>query len=94
MVQAFSQEFFHELFTQKNPPRIAAGLREGTGLLLPGALLVTIGLQALAALVLVHLQAAFLFQVAHDWRLGDSELVIRFGTAFGVLGEDIGTPSP
>ena len=70
VVQAFSCIFLHELFTQKNPPRIAAGLREGTGLLLPGALLVTIGLQALAALVLVHLQAAFLFQVAHGWEGG------------------------
>ena len=33
--------------------------------LLPRALLVTIGLQAFTTLVLVHLQAAFLFQVAH-----------------------------
>jgi hypothetical protein len=34
-------------------------------LLLPRAFLVTMRLQALAALVLVHLQTAFLFQVAH-----------------------------
>ena len=33
--------------------------------LLPRALFVAISLQALSALVLVHLQAAFLFQVAH-----------------------------
>lgn len=34
--------------------------------LLPGALLVTIRLQALAALVFVHLQTALLLEVAHD----------------------------
>ena len=34
-------------------------------LLLPSTLLVAIGLQALSALVLVHLQATFLFQVSH-----------------------------
>ena len=36
-----------------------------SGLLLPRALLVAIALQALAALVLIHLQMALLFQVAH-----------------------------
>jgi hypothetical protein len=35
-------------------------------LLLPRALLVAVRLQALAALMLVHLQPAFLFQVAHE----------------------------
>jgi hypothetical protein len=34
-------------------------------LLLPSALLVAIGLQALFALVLIHLQTAFLFEVTH-----------------------------
>jgi hypothetical protein len=37
-------------------------------LFLPSALLVAIRLQALPALVLVHLQAAFLFQVTHGLR--------------------------
>jgi hypothetical protein len=37
-----------------------------SGLLLPSALLVTIGLQALLALVLVHLETALLFEVAHE----------------------------
>lgn len=32
---------------------------------LPGALLVAIGLQALAALVVVHFETAFLFEVTH-----------------------------
>ena len=36
------------------------------GLLLPSTLLVTIRLQALTALVFIHLEAAFLFEVAHD----------------------------
>ena len=43
-------------------------LRRGKGparLLLPGALLVTIRLQALPTLVLVHLQTTLLFQIAH-----------------------------
>jgi hypothetical protein len=35
-------------------------------LLLPGALLVTISLKTLAALVLVHLETALLFEVAHE----------------------------
>ena len=35
-------------------------------LLLPSALLVTISLKALAALVLVHLETALLFEVAHE----------------------------
>jgi hypothetical protein len=35
------------------------------GLFLPRTLLVAIRLQALPALVLVHLQSTFLFQVAH-----------------------------
>ena len=34
-------------------------------LLLPGALFMAIGLQALFALVLVHLETAFLFEVTH-----------------------------
>lgn len=34
-------------------------------LLLPSALFMAIGLQALFALVLVHLEAAFLFEVTH-----------------------------
>jgi hypothetical protein len=40
-------------------------LKEDSSSLLPGALLVAIGLQALFALVLVHLEAAFLFEVTH-----------------------------
>jgi len=36
-----------------------------TRLLLPSALLMAVGLQALFALVLVHLEAAFLFEVTH-----------------------------
>ena len=48
----------------------ASGNADGAGsvqgqLFLPRTLFVTIGLQALPALVLVHLQTAFLFQVAH-----------------------------
>ncbi len=39
--------------------------REARRLLLPGTLLVPVGLQALSALVLVHLQTALLFKVAH-----------------------------
>jgi len=39
-------------------------IREPTSLL-PRALLVAISLQALAALVLVHFQTSFLFQIAH-----------------------------
>jgi hypothetical protein len=46
------------------------GLERGrdrwAGLLLPRALLVAMRLQALAALMLVHLQPTFLFQVAHE----------------------------
>jgi hypothetical protein len=52
----------------KNPPREAAGWKRretASGLLLPGTLLVPVRLQALAALVLVHLQPAFLFQITH-----------------------------
>jgi hypothetical protein len=41
--------------------------RDDGSLFLPRALLVAVRLQALAALVLVHLQTAFLFQVTH-WR--------------------------
>jgi hypothetical protein len=37
-------------------------------LLLPSTLLVAIGLQALSALVLVHLKAAFLFEISHGLR--------------------------
>ena len=37
----------------------------GVSLFLPRAFLVAVRLQALAALVLVHLQPAFLLQVAH-----------------------------
>jgi hypothetical protein len=57
---------------KKNPPRKAAGLeridelvRRNRGSLLPRAFLVAVRLQALSALVLVHLQTTFLFQVAH-----------------------------
>lgn len=41
------------------------GRRPGRASLLPRALLVAIRLQALSALVLVHLQTTFLFQIAH-----------------------------
>ena len=37
-------------------------------LLLPRALLVAMGFQALAALVLVHLETTLLFQIAHEKR--------------------------
>jgi hypothetical protein len=37
-------------------------------LLLPRALLVAMGFQALAALVLVHLETTLLFQIAHGKR--------------------------
>jgi hypothetical protein len=47
----------------KKTRRFAAGWK--TGLLLPSALLVTIGLQTLAALVLVHLQTTLLLKIAH-----------------------------
>jgi hypothetical protein len=65
------------LVRKKSPSRWAAGLRKGGTQRrhrrreiarrspLPRALLVTVRLQALSALVLVHLQTAFLFQVAH-----------------------------
>jgi uncharacterized protein YbaP (TraB family) len=59
----------------KNPPRSGGGLlilapmtRARDRLPLPSALLVSVRLQALAALVLVHLQTAFLLQVAHRYR--------------------------
>lgn len=39
--------------------------KQPDGSLLPSALLVAIGLQALFALVLVHLETAFLFEVTH-----------------------------
>jgi hypothetical protein len=42
-----------------------AAVRGGFGLFLPRTLLVAIGLQALSALVLVHLEAAFLLEVSH-----------------------------
>ena len=45
--------------------------RQPTRLLLPRTLLVAIRLQALPALVLVHLQAAFLLEVAHGWKLAN-----------------------
>ena len=41
------------------------GYKSRRSLLLPSALLVAIGLQALFALVLIHLQTAFLFEVTH-----------------------------
>jgi hypothetical protein len=41
------------------------GVKPGSGLLLPRTLLVAVSLQALTALVLVHLKTTFLFQVAH-----------------------------
>ena len=58
---------------QKNLPRGEAGfdkrrrnpLSACARLLLPRALFVAVGLQALFALVLVHLEAAFLFEVTH-----------------------------
>lgn len=59
----------------KNPPGVPAGgsdcskgkqWRAGArGLFLPSALLVTIGFEALAALVLRHLEAAFLLEISH-----------------------------
>lgn len=43
-------------------------------LLLPSALFVTIRFQALLALVLVHLETTFLFEIAHGiWSLGVEE---------------------
>jgi hypothetical protein len=45
--------------------RVITGSKSSRRLLLPSALLVAIGLQALFALVLVHLQTAFLFEVTH-----------------------------
>ena len=55
--------------TTKNPQpiglRVNARLKKQKRLLLPSALLVSIGLQALFALVLIHLQTAFLFEVTH-----------------------------
>ena len=42
--------------------------RSARGSLLPRALFVAIRLQALPALVLVHLQTTFLFQIAHGER--------------------------
>jgi hypothetical protein len=50
------------------------------GLLLPRALLVPIGLKALAALVLRHFQTTFLFQIAHD----DEIELETCGTVFSV----------
>jgi hypothetical protein len=53
---------------------ISAVLHCGLASLLPGALLVAIRLQALLALMLVHLKTAFLFKVAHGiWSLGFEE---------------------
>ena len=52
---------------QRGEPR-PEGEKEGAKLrnsLLPRALLVAIRLQALPALVLVHLQTTFLFEIAH-----------------------------
>jgi hypothetical protein len=43
----------------------AARIKPGGDLLLPRALFVAVRLQALSALVLVHLQTTFLFQVTH-----------------------------
>ncbi len=40
----------------------------GRGLFLPCTLFMAIGLQALAALVLIHLKTTFLFQVTHGAR--------------------------
>ncbi len=57
-------DFFHKKtrFAEQNGSEI--GKNRGS-LLLPGTLFVTIGLKALAALVLRHLQTTFLFQVTH-----------------------------
>ena len=38
---------------------------DGSVLLLPSALFMAVGLQALFTLVLVHLETAFLFEVTH-----------------------------
>ena len=47
-------------------------------LLLPRALLVAIRLQSLPALVLVHLQTTFLFQIAHgDWNFAKDQRAVR-----------------
>ncbi len=55
---------------QKGPPSgkwraNKSAIRQTPCLLLPSALLVAIGLQTLFALVLVHLETAFLFEVTH-----------------------------
>jgi hypothetical protein len=61
---------------QKQKTRLDGGLkvfssRAGAAkLLLPRALFMAISLQALSALVLVHLQPTFLFQITHvTWKL-------------------------
>ena len=51
--------------------RVRGSRRGRRSLLLPRALLVPVGLQALAALVLVHLEPAFLLEVAHGVRSSD-----------------------
>lgn len=46
--------------------RIVGVPSQASKLGLPVALLVTIGLQALTALVLVHLETTLLFEITHD----------------------------
>jgi len=68
------------------PPGRTAGrkvTRRAARSLLPRALLVAVRLQALAALVLVHLEAALLLQVAHCGKEGGTVFLDRAGRPRG-----------
>jgi hypothetical protein len=68
--QAIATGLSRQKKTRRRVRRASVGRRGRCtrGLLLPRALLVAARLQALPALVLVHLQTTFLFQVAHGER--------------------------
>jgi hypothetical protein len=69
----FAQQATPKKFSRASGKTKPAGMRrvrksrpiKGPTSLLPRALLVAISLQALAALVLVHFQTSFLFQITH-----------------------------
>ncbi len=54
--------------TMRRGQRRRQGCAETRDLLLPRTLLMPMRLQAFAALVLVHLQTTFLFEIAHKWK--------------------------
>jgi len=72
---------------KKDPPGNTGGSRKAINrraanaapLLLPSTLLVAIRLQALTALVFIHLQTTFLFQIAHGGLFGERSTCVAAG---------------